>query len=696
VRVEGRPPPAEFAYSSRGVEYIAHDVVRSLPMRERRQRAKALAEAISRGDIPFPFKRSFMSEAETVPALVKELCEYECGLTFEPFELWGYYDEHMPLSVFGKEGPGPLLPGQVHPHTRRLALFGDCPAVFPFDDEKHVRFAALTDYFTEPVRMRSRRSDEPGSPLEMWRDPAFAARVVERSMRKFQEVTAFSLRHAMFALVAGCNVFKPGISKGLFDLFGARRVLDMSAGWGDRLCGALASKGMCRYLAFDPNTALKEGHDGIIRAFAPVRGGGEAQFQVRYEPFEVADLGDERFDLAFSSPPFFDLELYESGDPGTHQSSADYPVADEWKSKFLFASLRNIWEHLEAEGHCCLFINDLEAHSVCRDMLEFCAESLPECHFVGTLGLAAEGTPRIRPIWVWRKGEAVPDLPIYRAVSEQPRYVEPANPLAGSPLAEAMLASKPDMALSIEAGSVSVVREDLLPGGTEQRVLLERIAEELEKRPPSSKRGTDEPIEFVCTCAPGSVMQLALATAAAHRGVLCTLFVQRLRERHPLTNAAEALGATIRQVGLASKQNDAWVIEAVAQSYVKRRNRCSPHSCVLVGSTDVLLSAASRVLSCLIPPSVRPPSYLWVSGDSVMVARALAVHWPHTRMVVTIPEGTEPAKQLTEHVRLIDVVRVPGDATSPLALLDRAATAHARDGDWVWKAGGNVTLFESA
>ena len=38
------------------------------------------------------------------------------------------------------------------------------------------------------------------------------------------------------------------------------------------------------------------------------------RFEVRYLPFEAAVIGDETFDLVFTSPPFFDLEVYSSGD----------------------------------------------------------------------------------------------------------------------------------------------------------------------------------------------------------------------------------------------------------------------------------------------------------------------------------------------------------------------------------------------
>ncbi len=49
--------------------------------------------------------------------------------------------------------------------------------------------------------------------------------------------------------INGCNVFKPEATKMICDAFRAARVLDMSAGWGDRLLGCMASASVKRSVA---------------------------------------------------------------------------------------------------------------------------------------------------------------------------------------------------------------------------------------------------------------------------------------------------------------------------------------------------------------------------------------------------------------------------------------------------------------
>ena len=69
--------------------------------------------------------------------------------------------------------------------------------------------------------------------------------------------------------------------------FNAKRILDFGAGWGDRLVGAIAAD-VEEYCAFDPNLALKEGHDKIIETFVPKE--NKNRYHIHYEPYESANL----------------------------------------------------------------------------------------------------------------------------------------------------------------------------------------------------------------------------------------------------------------------------------------------------------------------------------------------------------------------------------------------------------------------
>ena len=110
-------------------------------------------------------------------------------------------------------------------------------------------------------------------------------------------------------------------------------MLDISAGWGDRLIAA-ASCGLEHYFACDPNDCLKEGHEKIKDYFIPTE--KKHLYEIKYEPFESATLPDKKYDLVFSSPPFFDLEEYSNE---STQSLVNYKDGNNWLVNFLFVSL---------------------------------------------------------------------------------------------------------------------------------------------------------------------------------------------------------------------------------------------------------------------------------------------------------------------------------------------------------------------
>ena len=91
-------------------------------------------------------------------------------------------------------------------------------------------------------------------------------------------------------------------------------VLDFSAGWGDRLIGALSCP-VRSYTATDPNVSLKEGHGKIIEELGAQKKLGKISpdlslYRIIYEPFQTANLPSEpSFDIIFSSPPYFNFEV---------------------------------------------------------------------------------------------------------------------------------------------------------------------------------------------------------------------------------------------------------------------------------------------------------------------------------------------------------------------------------------------------
>ena len=283
-----------------------------------------------------------------------------------------------------------LEPADVRALFRRLERMElrNIGGVFPYSPADY-EINRITDFFNERCRMQCSFKGAP-TPLQLWRDPAFVAKL----LATMPAVTSHLLREALWRNARECTLFKATVVRSAIRVLGARRVLDISAGWGDRLIGALAA-GVERYTAFDPNLCLREGHDRIREFFDP---SGAAT--VHYEPFETgmrrlldAEPAAHRgaYDLVLSSPPYFDLEAYS---PDATQSHLRYPQFHAWLHDFLFVCLRLCVEAVRPGGDIIIHMDDTSGRKTVKPMLAFMA-SLPGVEHRGQLLVAGHrGVPR--------------------------------------------------------------------------------------------------------------------------------------------------------------------------------------------------------------------------------------------------------------------------------------------------------------
>ena len=203
--------------------------------------------------------------------------------------------------------------------------------------------------------------------------------------------------------------FRPATAKAVYDYFGAKKVLDFSSGWGDRLCGFLASDAEY-YVGIDPNERLFKGYNELMEDFnVPNK---------RVEMFnscaEDTMLGKRKFDLVFTSPPYFNIERYTQED---NQSFKKYRKLDNWLNDFLFKAIDLSWRHLDRKGHLVVNISDVYSNhtinKICDPMNDY-IQSLKGSRYVDCYGYQMMTRPNsgalkgktgkfAEPMWVWKK-----------------------------------------------------------------------------------------------------------------------------------------------------------------------------------------------------------------------------------------------------------------------------------------------------
>ena len=163
-----------------------------------------------------------------------------------------------------------------------------------------------------------------------------------------------ALRRAL-ELVTGENIqnFKPqnarAIVEHLCPIFWGR-VYDYSCGYGGRLLGTSASVMHLEYVGVDPNTETYQ----RLLYLNDLLGGKGSIHQSTSEEFIPEDI-----DLAFSSPPYFNLEKY-SDEPT--QCMVQFTTLDEWFEGYVAPTIKNIKKGLNSDGIFATNIADYKSY----------------------------------------------------------------------------------------------------------------------------------------------------------------------------------------------------------------------------------------------------------------------------------------------------------------------------------------------
>ena len=230
---------------------------------------------------------------------------------------------------------------------------------------------------------------------------------------KMVQVNTHMLRECIVLRKYLASQFPPAVAKEIYDLFEAKHIYDFSMGWGDRLAGFHAS-GAETYYGTDPNVAVYKNYKEQDKLYDTKK-----KTVFKNSPAEDIDISKERFDMIFTSPPYFNVEQYSTDET---QSWKRYGTDIEvWLKDFLFATIDKCWNSLEDGGTMIINISDIfknkKPMKICDPMNDYISK-LPKAHFAGCMGLRLSKRPNsknskkedrnktaVEPIWVWKKND---------------------------------------------------------------------------------------------------------------------------------------------------------------------------------------------------------------------------------------------------------------------------------------------------
>lgn len=196
------------------------------------------------------------------------------------------------------------------------------------------------------------------SAIDSFYDDVRLKKAIRLMLQQNMPVTDKSVQR-MLKLVNGtqiCTNFRPMAAKTIYHEYvqdGAGDILDPSTGYGGRMLGFLAKAfSKTKYVGADPSTKTHKANKKMASYF-----GQKNKIELHNIPFEDFEEQAGRFQLAFTSPPYFKKEIYSTENT---QSSNKYQEYSDWIDHFWKPSIQKVRKSLKREGHFIINIQDIK------------------------------------------------------------------------------------------------------------------------------------------------------------------------------------------------------------------------------------------------------------------------------------------------------------------------------------------------
>ena len=281
----------------------------------------------------------------------------------------------------------------IKKYNKKITRYNNQIIIFKENYNLNKELYSITDYFSHKCRARcifNLREDK--SILDLFQENK--KKILSEFDKKRMDLTYHNISEYLFDNFSQCTYFNNTIVVSLLNFFKPAKVLDFSAGWGDRLIGAIAYD--CEYLGIDPSNCMNPNYKKIINTLCS--SSKKKQYKIIKGGFEDVKIKKNYYDLVFTSPPFFDLEVYENSDT---QSIEKFDTVEKWKNNFLFPSIKKSFESLKKNKHLALYITDYKNNYYIKDMKDYIKYELGY-KYEGNI-YWTKNKKVLRTVFVWKK-----------------------------------------------------------------------------------------------------------------------------------------------------------------------------------------------------------------------------------------------------------------------------------------------------
>lgn len=528
-------------------------------------------------------------------------------------------------------------------------LYRGIPTLFIIKKTDYEDHEQLSDMFQEECRMKCKKKNKP-SPYDFFNNNK--QKVINHSMNKYGKQTPYYIRESIYNLVKECESFKPLNLVFVIKMLKSTKMLDFSAGWGDRLIGAMACD--IHYCGIDPNTCLHPNYERMIDFFNYDR----EKIKLINKPVEEVDLPNEFFDLVFTSPPYFDLEIYTEEKT---QSVESYSNEKSWFDNFLKVAIEKSWNALMKDGYLVLVINQRnKMENYVEWMIDYIYNTFNDSHYYGVISYAKEDMKNPQPMFIWKKSVKVP------------------NELYNPPV---IIKS-----VEYENKTFNIFRDDYLIGGTKQRAVIPYIEQ-------SNKK------EFVYAGPIYGYAQIALSYGVKLTRRKGTLFVEKTEHLYPFTKYAYSFGNT--EIIQVPKPNHLKIVQEKAKIYSEKLSGVQLLSFGL--NDDTYKRLFYENLKKAMPKHLleNNPKRLWLVAGSATILNVLAKIFTKTFFLVVqvgkkiwpdqLIEGRSKLYISDEKFANVAINQPPYQSVSTYdAKLWKYVMKYGKTGDYIWNVGKDI------
>jgi len=263
--------------------------------------------------------------------------------------------------------------GFPYPHYNKRTLRQDCLSlsnlyVDKIDISKKYLYGQRTCNHFMKHRYDAKRFDS--DPMSVWLgdDNNFKKFMENRLRYASGRITDSVIRTGMSLRGIPAN-FSPVIAKHIYNKYCSKEssVLDFSSGYGGRLLGWMSLSLSGSYYGVEPCAKSFNGLERMSEYCSEFFGLDKNNIKLYNAPFEDLSFGANQFDLVFSSPPYYGLEIYS--DEQT-QSINRYPDYKMWLEMFWTVLAQNCYKYLKPGGRFIYSVGDYKGYTIVNDTLD--------------------------------------------------------------------------------------------------------------------------------------------------------------------------------------------------------------------------------------------------------------------------------------------------------------------------------------